>query len=92
MLKGGNYTYDKKNNWETIERDANADNRTLVGFGRYFIANPDLPTRIEKDLPLNDYDRSTFYANDDYGYNTYPFYGQEIKADPEHKVFGVALA
>ena len=92
LLKGGNYTYDKKNSWETIERDANADNRTLVGFGRYFIANPDLPTRIEKDLPLNDYDRSTFYANDDYGYNTYPFYGQEIKADPEHKVFGVALA
>ena len=92
LLKGGNYTYDRKNEWKTIENDANADDRTLVGFGRYFIANPDLPARIQKGNELNDYDRSTFYNTDDYGYNTYPFYGEENKADPNIKVLGVALA
>ncbi|KAI0076952.1 NADH:flavin oxidoreductase/NADH oxidase [Panus rudis PR-1116 ss-1] len=33
----------------------------LVAFGRFFIANPDLPYRLKHDLPLNAYDRSTFY-------------------------------
>ena len=92
LLKGRNYTYDRKNEWKTIENDANADDRTLVGFGRYFIANPDLPARIQKGNELNDYDRSTFYNTDDYGYNTYPFYGEENKADPNIKVLCVALA
>ncbi|KAG8894108.1 hypothetical protein FRB99_001518 [Tulasnella sp. 403] len=33
-----------------------------VAFGRYFISNPDLPLRIEHNLPLNDYNRDTFYT------------------------------
>ena len=31
-------------------------------FGRWFIANPDLPERIAKGAALNKYDRSTFYG------------------------------
>ena len=31
----------------------------LIGFGRPFIANPDLPYRLEHDLALADGDRST---------------------------------
>ncbi|THV03080.1 NADH:flavin oxidoreductase/NADH oxidase [Dendrothele bispora CBS 962.96] len=48
----------------------------LVAFGRRFIANPDLPKRLEKDIPLNPYDRSTFYLEGDNtgrGYTDYPF-------------------
>ena len=44
----------------------------LVAFGRHFIANPDLPKRFELDLPLNAYDRNTFYGGDHRGYTDYP--------------------
>ncbi|KAJ7819683.1 hypothetical protein B0H14DRAFT_2835769 [Mycena olivaceomarginata] len=48
----------------------------LVAFGRFYISNPDLPTRLERDIPLTAYDRSTFYLvgqNDPRGYTDYPF-------------------
>ena len=44
----------------------------LVAFGRQFIANPDLPDRIRMALPLNAYDRSTFYYGGPRGYTDYP--------------------
>ena len=34
----------------------------MIGFGRWFIANPDLPARLQSGLPLNVYERSTFYT------------------------------
>ncbi|KIY70962.1 FMN-linked oxidoreductase [Cylindrobasidium torrendii FP15055 ss-10] len=37
----------------------------LIAFGRHFLSNPDLPERIMKDLPLNDYHRETFYLRGD---------------------------
>lgn len=58
---------------EKILREGDAD---LVAFGRHFLANPDLPMRIEKGLALNDYDRSTFYTFAATGYTDYPFYHQ----------------
>ncbi|VAI72025.1 unnamed protein product [Triticum turgidum subsp. durum] len=46
----------------------------LVAYGRLFLANPDLPKRFELDVPLNKYDRSTFYTQDPViGYTDYPF-------------------
>ncbi|KIK70211.1 hypothetical protein GYMLUDRAFT_34701 [Collybiopsis luxurians FD-317 M1] len=48
----------------------------LIAFGRIFIANPDLPYRLEHDIPLNKADRSTFYVPDGSGpegYTDYPF-------------------
>ncbi|KAF3493616.1 hypothetical protein DY000_02057465 [Brassica cretica] len=46
----------------------------LVGYGRTFLANPDLPRRFELNAPLNKYDRSTFYTSDPIvGYTDYPF-------------------
>ena len=56
---------------EAIIEKGDAD---LVAFGRYFIANPDLPKRIKLGLPLNPYDRKTFYGGDAHGYTDYPFY------------------
>nr|WP_315597838.1 alkene reductase [uncultured Cupriavidus sp.] len=43
-----------------------------VAFGRSFIANPDLPSRIRDGQPLNPYDRNTFYGGDSRGYTDYP--------------------
>jgi len=47
-----------------------------VVFGRWFIANPDLPRRLAEGLELNQYDRSTFYGAEppSHGYTDYPFY------------------
>ena len=46
----------------------------LVVFGRHFLANPDLPFRIRHGLPLNKYNRDTFYIKmSEEGYNDYPF-------------------
>jgi len=34
----------------------------LVVFGRYFISNPDLVERIQKNIPFTPYDRNVFYT------------------------------
>ncbi|MCA8091046.1 alkene reductase [Burkholderia anthina] len=49
----------------------------MIAFGRHFVANPDLPKRLRQDLPLNRYDRSTFYGGSEVGYTDYPFYREE---------------
>lgn len=47
----------------------------LVAYGRWFLANPDLPRRFEINAPLNKYDRATFYTHDPVvGYTDCPFY------------------
>ncbi|RCI04936.1 hypothetical protein CU098_012824 [Rhizopus stolonifer] len=51
-------------------------NKTLISFGRAFVANPDLYNRLVNDWPLNAYDRPTFFVNDPKGYADYPFYEQ----------------
>lgn len=43
-----------------------------VGFGRAFIAHPDLPYRLRHGLPLAEPDRRTMYAGGAEGYTTYP--------------------
>jgi N-ethylmaleimide reductase len=52
---------------------ANGD-ADLIAFGRRFISNLDLPKRIELDLPIALYDRSTFYAFTAHGYTDYATY------------------
>jgi N-ethylmaleimide reductase len=44
----------------------------LVAFGRPFVANPDLPLRLEKDLPLAALDPATLFGGTDKGYSDYP--------------------
>ena len=43
-----------------------------VAFGRPFIANPDLPGRLARDLPLADFDPATLFGGDARGYADYP--------------------
>ena len=52
----------------------------LVSFGRLFLANPDLPKRLELNAPLNKYDRTTFYTSDPVvGYTDYPFLAGDVQ-------------
>lgn len=55
------------------------NDRTLIAYGRYFISTPDLVHRLAEGLPLNKYDRSTFYSPDAKGYIDYPTYEEAIK-------------
>ncbi|KAJ7727376.1 hypothetical protein B0H16DRAFT_1331597 [Mycena metata] len=53
-----------------------AESGDLVAFGRLYISNPDLPARLEREIPLNSYDRSTFYLigeNTPRGYTDHAF-------------------
>ena len=43
----------------------------LVAFGRPFVANPDLPRRLENALPLADFDGKALFGGDSQGYTTY---------------------
>lgn len=49
----------------------------IFGFGRSFIANPDLPARIENNWPLNSVDPTSMYGGTDKGYTDYPSYQVE---------------
>ncbi|MDR7292838.1 alkene reductase [Pseudoglutamicibacter albus] len=44
----------------------------LVGFGRLFIANPDLPQRFATGAPLQEVVKGTVYASGAHGYTDYP--------------------
>ena len=47
----------------------------LVAFGKQFITNPDLVSRLENHLPINtDFDFKTFYTPGEAGYTDYPAY------------------
>lgn len=43
-----------------------------VAFGKAFISNPDLVTRLHEGAPLNEWDQSTFYGGTEKGYTDYP--------------------
>lgn len=57
---------------DLAERAVARNRADLVGFGRLFIANPDLPERIRRGASLNEPRRETFYAPGPVGYVDYP--------------------
>jgi len=67
-MYAGKYTADK------ALKVLNAGNGDIFGFGRPFIANPDLPARIQNNWPLNAVDPTTMYGGTDIGYVDYPAY------------------
>ena len=46
----------------------------VVGFGRPFVANPDLPHRLANNLPLGTPDMNTLFGGTAKGYTDYPVY------------------
>ena len=65
MLAGG---YDLN----TAERALQQGRADLIAFGRPFIANPDLPARLQGNHPLNAADGNSFFGGDARGYVDYP--------------------
>ncbi len=56
----------------TAEAALTEGHADLIAFGRQFLANPDLVTRLERGLPLNAPDFATFYTPGPKGYTDYP--------------------
>ena len=67
-----NNGYDLQSGNETLA-SGRAD---MIAYGQLFIANPDLPYRFEKNLPLNEPDSATFYGGDEKGYTDYAAWGK----------------
>ncbi|KAG6378321.1 hypothetical protein JVT61DRAFT_14043 [Boletus reticuloceps] len=60
---------------ETALRTAE-DREGLIAFGRLYISNPDLPARLQEDIPLTPTDRSKYYQVGNLtpsGYSDWPF-------------------
>ena len=76
FLAAGNF------NRDNAEPKVAAGDADAIVMGRWFIANPDLPKRLAEGLPLNSYDRSTFYGADppNKGYTDYTFYETKVAA------------
>lgn len=70
IVRAGNLILSNTFTKEIVQKN----DRTLAGFGRYWISNPDLIDRLENEWPMNQYDRTTFYAPTYKGYLDYPYY------------------
>ena len=68
IVGAGNYDVEK------ADRLLGAGLIDAVAFGRTFIANPDLPRRLDEGLPLNPQRPESFYGGDAEGYTDYPAY------------------
>jgi N-ethylmaleimide reductase len=66
IIVAGNYDRERA---EWVIGQGYAD---LVAFGRPFVANPDLPLRLEQDLPLAALDHATLFGGTAKGYSDYP--------------------
>ena len=54
------------------ERAITNGSADAVAYGRLFLANPDLPSRLSRRGPLNVPDTASFYGGDERGYIDYP--------------------
>jgi N-ethylmaleimide reductase len=61
---------------ERGERALSNGTADAVAYGRLFLANPDLPTRLSRRGPLNVPDTKSFYGGDERGYIDYPEWAQ----------------
>ncbi|RFU74761.1 chanoclavine-i aldehyde oxidoreductase [Trichoderma arundinaceum] len=83
LLAGG---YDAASARRVIDKTYAEYDNVAVVFGRLYISNPDLPFRLQHQLPLEPYDRDTFYVPfSDKGYLDYPF-SEEFTASKLHVV------
>ena len=70
LVAGGFDAHSAKNAVDSEYRN----NDVAIVFGRHFLANPDLPFRIQHGLDLNKYHRPSFYTPmTRIGYTDYPF-------------------
>jgi N-ethylmaleimide reductase len=68
IIYAGRYTAERG------ERLIEAGLADLIAFGRPFIANPDLPRRVQHGWPLTPVDPTTMYGGTEHGFTDYPAY------------------
>ncbi|PWJ40897.1 alkene reductase [Sediminitomix flava] len=73
LIYAGKYTKEKA---EQAIAEGWAD---MIAFGRPFIANPDLPYRLEHNLPLNEPKPESFFGGTQKGLIDYPTYQETMK-------------
>ncbi len=69
LIYAGHYNAERA---RTALREGWAD---LIGFGRPFVANPDLPQRLRTGAQLNMHDRDTLFGGGAHGLTDYPTLG-----------------
>ncbi|KAI0676109.1 hypothetical protein C8Q78DRAFT_1150405 [Trametes maxima] len=68
--------YDRESSLKVAEETGQ-----LIGFGRPFLSNPDLPFRLRHNIPLNEPEFDPFFAaKTEKGYTTYPFSEEFLKS------------
>ncbi|KQQ36171.1 alkene reductase [Duganella sp. Leaf126] len=75
MLKkefGGVYIANEGLDKQSAQQLLDQGTADAAAFGKDFIANPDLPRRLEIDAPLNKWNADTFYGPSAEGYTDYP--------------------
>ncbi|MDE1515672.1 alkene reductase [Vibrio sp. dsl-7] len=68
LIYAGRYSAEKAE--QAIEQGL-AD---MIGFGRPFVANPDLPARLQHGYPLAEHDPNTLFGGGEQGLTDYPTY------------------
>lgn len=58
--------------FESAERAVRDEVADLVGFGKAFMANPDLPIRYTNGARIREPERAHYYGGDETGYTDYP--------------------
>lgn len=71
LIVCGGYEY------RTASRALEIEGIDLIAFGRLFLANPDLPLRLQQGAPLNRPDEATYYGGGARGYIDYPTLRQQ---------------
>ena len=69
---GGAYIVNQGYTAQIAEAALAAGEADAVAWGKLFIANPDLPRRLQLGAPLNPPNQATFYGGDARGYTDYP--------------------
>ncbi|MFL6657740.1 MAG: alkene reductase [Massilia sp.] len=69
---GGVYIANESLTKESAEELVKSGKADAVAFGKWFIANPDLPKRLKTDAPLNPARPDRFYHQTAEGYTDYP--------------------
>lgn len=72
MIYQGTLIYSGKYTRERAEEALVKGWADLIGFGRPFIANPDLPYRLANNIALNQPIKEKFFGGDQQGYIDYP--------------------
>lgn len=60
------------------EQAINEGRADAISYARAFLANPDLPKRLQHRAPLNEPDQATFYGGTERGYIDYPEWDESV--------------